>query len=32
VTSEAELFFVEKLVGRKKLEGYVYVWLAKWEG
>lgn len=32
VTPEAELFFVEKLVGRKKSEGYVYMWLAKWEG
>ncbi|KAI9567594.1 hypothetical protein HD554DRAFT_2039595 [Boletus coccyginus] len=32
VTAEAELFFVEKIMGRKKIEGYVYMWLAKWEG
>lgn len=32
VTGETELYFVEKLVGRKKTEGYVYMWLAKWEG
>ncbi|KAH0835864.1 hypothetical protein J3R83DRAFT_9738 [Lanmaoa asiatica] len=32
VTGDAELYFVEKLVGRKKTEGYVYLWLAKWEG
>lgn len=32
VTAESELFIVEKLVGRKKVDGYVYMWLAKWEG
>lgn len=31
-TLDDEVFFVEKLVGRKKMEGYVYMWLAKWEG
>ncbi|KAF8137266.1 hypothetical protein EV363DRAFT_655923 [Boletus edulis] len=32
VTPDSGVFVIEKLVGRKRCEGYVYMWLAKWEG
>lgn len=32
VTSDTETYYIERLVGRKKMEGYIYMWLAKWEG
>jgi len=32
MTSDTETFYLERLVGRKKVEGYLYMWLAKWEG
>ncbi|KAG9313609.1 hypothetical protein JVU11DRAFT_5939 [Chiua virens] len=32
ITGDTEVYYVEKLVGRKKVDEDTYMWLAKWDG